>query len=280
MYGEDQGGKGMKDGAGNLGILRNLESQDVALVVLVLAAAWLLALAVRWLLQKVAERASVRLRLPVLRTIPILRLCIGVAALVVIVPVLVEPSFQNVVAIVASVSLALAFVLKDYASSLVAGLVTVIEAPYQPGDWIEVAGTYGEVRQIGLRAVHIVTADDNEVIIPHSKLWSASLSNATSGSHSVLCVADFYLDPHHDAEKARDCLVSVGESSTYRKPDTKVSVIVHEKPWGTHYKLKAYVNESREQFDFVTDLTIRGKEALRTLNIRFASAPFVQAGKL
>lgn len=269
----------MNASPGNLGILRNLESDDVVRVVGVLVVAWLLASAVRWLLRHAAERAPMRLRLPVLRTIPILRLGIGIGAFVVIVPILVEPSFQNVVAIVASVSLALAFVLKDYASSLVAGLVTVIEGPYQPGDWIEVGGTYGEVKLIGLRAVHIVTAHDNEVIIPHSRLWSASISNATSGSHSVLCVADFYLDPDHDAKRVHECLAAVGASSAYCKPDTQVSVVVQEKPWGTHYKLKAYVNESREQFDFVTDLTIRGKEALRAMNVRFALAPYAKAGR-
>ncbi len=269
----------MNPSAGNLGILRNLETHDVVLVVAVLVFAWLLASAVRWLLRQAAERAIMRLRLPILRTIPLLRLCVGIGAFVVIVPILVEPSFQNVVAIVASVSLALAFVLKDYASSLVAGLVTVIEGTYQPGDWIEVAGTYGEVKLIGLRAVHIVTAYDNEVVIPHSRLWSASISNATSGSHSVLCVADFYLNPDHDAQSALKCLAEVGATSTFLKPETQVSVIVREKPWGTHYKLKAYVNESREQFDFVTDLTIRGKEALRGLNIRFAQAPYAKVGR-
>ncbi|MBI2753934.1 MAG: mechanosensitive ion channel [Betaproteobacteria bacterium] len=269
----------MNASAGNLGILRDLESRDFALVVVVLVIAWLLASAVRWLLHRAAERAPMRMRLPVLRTIPILRLCIGIGAFVVIVPILVEPSLQNVVAIVASVGLALAFALKDYASSLVAGLVTVIEGPYQPGDWIEVGGTYGEVKLIGLRAVHVVTAYDNEVIIPHSRLWSASISNATSGSHSVLCVADFYLEPDHDAQRARQCLAEVGVTSAYRRPETEVSVVVREKPWGTHYKLKAYVNESREQFEFVTDLTIRGKEALRALNIRFARAPYAKVGR-
>jgi len=34
------------------------------------------------------------------------------------------------------------------------------------------------------------------------------------------------------------------------------------------------VKESREQFDFITDLTIRGKEALRALDVRFAQAPY------
>ena len=127
--------------------------------------------------------------------------------------------------------------------------------------------------------MHLVTSYDNEVIIPHSKLWSSSISNSTSGSHSVLCVADFYLHPDHDAEAARECLAKIEETSAYLMPETKVSVVVQEKPWGTHYKVKAYVKESREQFNFVTDLTIRGKEALRAMNLRFAQAPYAEIGR-
>jgi len=269
----------MSGHAGSLGILRNLESSDLALVAGAVVLAWLLASAIRWVLRRVAEWAPLRLRLPILRMIPLLRLVVGIGALVVIVPILVEPTFQNVVAIVASVGLALAFVLKDYASSLAAGVVTILEGPYQPGDWIKLDGTYGEVKQIGVRAVHLVTAYDNEVIIPHSRLWSKSISNATSGSHSVLCVANFYLHPDHDGEAVRRRLVAVGETSGYLMPGTQVNVVAQEKPWGTHYKLKAYVKESREQFDFVTDLTLRGKEALRAMNLRFAQAPYAEVGR-
>src|SRR5258706_476337 len=101
----------------------------------------------------------------------------------------------------------------------------------------------------------------------------------TCGSHSVLCVTDFYLHPDHDGEAVRRCLAQVGETSSYLMPKTQVSVVVQEKPWGTHYKLKAYVKESREQFDFVTDLTLRGKEALRVMNLRFAQAPYAEVGR-
>jgi small-conductance mechanosensitive channel len=94
-----------------------------------------------------------------------------------IVPLLVAPTIEEVVALVATVSLALAFALKDYVSCMIAGVVTILENIYQPGDWIEVDGTYGEVTAIGTRAVHIVTADDTEVIVPHSKLWSSSVFN-------------------------------------------------------------------------------------------------------
>jgi small-conductance mechanosensitive channel len=31
-------------------------------------------------------------------------------------------------------------------------------------------GAYGEVKLVGLRAVHLVTPDDTEVIIPHARL--------------------------------------------------------------------------------------------------------------
>ena len=258
------------------GFFRILTWEHVLLVLAVLLLARLLSFVVRWVLRHAAEKAPPRLRLSILRMMPIGRLLIGIGAVVVVVPILVEPTFRNVVALVTSVGLVLALALKDYGSSLVAGLATVLENTYQPGDWIEVEGIYGEVKCINLRAVRIVTADDTEVIIPHSLLWSASISNASSGNRSLLCVAEFYLHPDHDAVAARRRLTEVAETSSYRKPETPVTVIVVEKPWGTQYRLKTYVKESRDQFLFITDLTIRGKEALRAMGIRFAQAPYAE----
>src|SRR5260370_41469693 len=122
----------MSEHAGSLGILRNLESNDLLLVAGAVVLAWLLASTVRWVLRPVAERAPLRLRLPILRLIPLLRLGVAIAALAVIVPLLIEPTFQNNVAIVASESRARRFVLKHYASSLGAGVVTVLERPVPP----------------------------------------------------------------------------------------------------------------------------------------------------
>ncbi len=253
----------MNENAEAWGFFRPLTWQHVLLVLAVFLAAKLLSGGVRWLLQHSAERVRPRLRLSILRLIPLARLVFGTAAVIVAVPILVEPTLRNVVTLVASVGLAVAFALKDYVSSLVAGLAAVLEHTYQPGDWIEVDGTYGEVKSIDSRAVRIVTADDTEVIVPHSKLWSSRISNATGGNRSLLCVAEFFLHPDHDAEAAQRRLTEVAAGSSYRKSDTPVTVIVQEKPWGTQYRLKAYVKESREQFGFITDLTIRGKEALR-----------------
>src|SRR5260221_13846357 len=122
----------MSEHAGSLGILRNLESSDLVLVAGAVVLAWLLASAIRWVLRRVAEWAPLRLRLPILRMIPLLRLVVGIGALVVIVPILGEPTFQNVVAIVASVGLALAVVVKDYASSLAAAAGGHLDRPEHP----------------------------------------------------------------------------------------------------------------------------------------------------
>ena len=140
-------------------------------------------------------------------------------------------------------------------------------------------GAYGEVKSIGGRATWIVTLDDTEVIIPHTRFWSSNVFNASVGNRSVLCVADFYLNPDHDASLASRRLKEVAETSSYRKTETPVVVTVSEKPWGTHYRVKSYVNESREQILFITDITVRGKEILRSMGIRFAQTVFAETKK-
>ena len=110
--------------------------------------------------------------------------------------------------------------------------------------------------------------------IPHSGLWSSSVANATSGNRSLLCVTRFFLHPDHDSLAVCHALAGLTETSVHWKPGSPTSVVVAEQPWGTEYKLKAYVNESREQFAFTTDLTVRGKSALQLLGVRFAQAPY------
>jgi small conductance mechanosensitive channel len=259
-----------------LDFLRQLGWNDLLLVLAVLVVSSLLIGAVRWLVHRTAERAPSHRRLLILRAAPIARLAIGLGTVAIIVPILVEPNFDDVIALLATVSLALAFALKDYVSSLAAGIVTIIENTYQPGDWIEVDGAYGEVKTIGTRAVHIVTADDTDVIIPHAKLWTTSIYNASGGSHSLLCVTNLYLDADHDGNAVRDSLATVAAECPYLKPGTAAKVVAAEMPWGTRYKIKAAVRDSREQFAMITDMTLRAKERLRAMNIRFAHGPYVE----
>ncbi|WP_051604163.1 mechanosensitive ion channel domain-containing protein [Methylobacter tundripaludum] len=144
----------------HLGFLRELTWNHIFIILIVLVSYRLLVLVMHRIMHRAAGNAPSNQRLLILRVVPIARLLIGIAGIAIIIPLLVESTFKNVV----KVGFALAFALKDYASCMIAWIVTIIENIYQPGDWIEVDGTYGEVMAIKIRAVHIVTADDTEVI--------------------------------------------------------------------------------------------------------------------
>jgi len=220
-----------------------------------------------------AGRASGRLRLHTLAAVPVLRLVVIASALMLIIPRIVEPTFENLVALLGALGLALGFAFKDYVGSLIAGIVALYEMPYRPGDWVRIDGTYGEVRSIGMRTIEIVTSDDTVVTIPHLKLWDHLIFNANDGTQNLLCVADFYLHPRHDAAVVRHMLHDVALTSPYTQMRQPINVVLTEKPWGTHYRLKAYPIDTRQQFHFISDLTIRGKAALTRLGVDFAAVP-------
>src|SRR5258708_39496827 len=98
------------------GHLEKLAWRDVLIIAAVLILARLLILVVRWTLRRAAENAEPHRRLAILRISPILRLLIRGAAIVVIVPLLVEPTVPNGLALGARIGLALACTLKDYQS--------------------------------------------------------------------------------------------------------------------------------------------------------------------
>ena len=110
---------------------------------------------------------------------------------------IIEPTIENLFALLGALGLALGFALKDYASSLIAGIVTLYEIPYRLGDWVSVEGAYGEVKSIGMRSFEIITPDDTVVVIPHLKLWDKKIFNSNDGSSSLQCSAAFYLHPCH-----------------------------------------------------------------------------------
>ena len=212
------------------------------------------------------------MRLYVLGAVPILRLLLLAIAIVLIVPLVINPTMQNLVVIFGAAGVAIGFAFKDYVSSLIAGIIAVTERPYRPGDWVKINEAYGEVQSVGLRSIRIVTPDDTVVTIPHLKLWDTNIYNSNDASPTLLCVADFFLEPRHDAALVRRTLRDVALTSAYLQLERPIAVIVAEKPWATHYRLKAYPVDARDQFQFTSDLTVRGKDALQRLGVTAACA--------
>jgi small-conductance mechanosensitive channel len=250
-------------------ILRDPAEIPVLLLVAGLAAAAALAWASGWLLPKVADAVPARFRTRVLTLVPALRLAIGLAVIVWAVPKVIAPTPQNLIAVVGALGIALGFAFKDYVASLVAGVVAVAERPYRQGDWVRFGDHYGEVRRVGSRAIQLVTLDDDVVTIPHGRLWTDDVANANDGARTLLVVTEVWLHPDHDADAVHRRLTDVLVTSRYLDPTRPFRVVLVDHAWGSRYALKAYPLDARDQVAFRTDLSVRAKEAVRALGVRF-----------
>lgn len=258
-------------------IFQNFDQIPFLSIVLIIVLAFFLNSLVRKGMPLLVENLPPRFRYYLLPMTPICRLLIMLFAVVSIVPLIIRPSLQNFVAIFGTVGLALGFAFKDFASSIIAGIIAIYEQPYRVGDRVMIDGVYGEVQSINLRSLKLVTPEDNAVTIPHSKIWNETIQNANDGSREQLCVAEFFVKPGHNSAQVRALLRDVALASPYTQFRRPVRVVVSEKAWGTRYRIKAYPVEGRDEFAYVSDLTVKGRAALNRLSISFANVPVALA---
>jgi len=255
-----------------LSILRDLDSINYLAIAAVLCSAWILKKLVDIAIPWVTGRLAPGWRLRLLPLIPFLRLVIILGSALLILPMVVRPTAANLIALASIFGIVLGFAFKEYATNLLAGVVVVFEKPYRPGDFVRIGDAYGEVLAVNHRSLRLVTPDDTVVTIPHGVIWKDPVYNANDGKRTLLCVATWHLVPEHDSVRAREILRDTALSSPFLDCDRPVSVIVAETPLGTHYALKAYPVDSRDQFDFLTDLSVRGKAALLAAGFTCATA--------
>ncbi len=174
-------------------MLREWDENEHIHILLIVVAAVFLYKAIRNLVPGITNKFRPGNRFFILPLIPLLRLIIIIVAAVLIIPLIIIPTRENVLVLLGAAALGIGFVLKDYISCLFAGFILLAERAYKVGDWVQIGDTYGEVVEIGLRIVKLRTAEANETSAFRIVFYGMNRSSMPQAAIRICSVLSIFL---------------------------------------------------------------------------------------
>lgn len=166
-----------------------------------------------------------------------------------------------------TVAVSVGFAVKDLVASFIAGIMIMIDRPFQVGDRITFGGQYGDITAIGLRSVRLQTLDDNTVTIPNNMFINDITSNGNYGALDMMVVMDFHIGLDQDIARARNIVAEAAVTSRYvylPKPVVVlVSQVIAENYVAVRLRLKSYVLDTKYEKALETDVNLRVLGAFR-----------------
>jgi len=244
---------------------------DIFLSVLIIVVAFFLARIATGTLDKIGDRFATR-RLLLKKIASLSRFLLYLLATLLIVLGVIQPEAQTLTALITASAVMIGFAFKDLAGSIIAGVIILIDAPFQVGDRVQFGDTYGEVTEIGLRVVQITTLDDNLVSIPNNKFLTEVVASANAGALDMMIQMDFHIGVNEDFSLAKRLAYEATITSKFVFLDKPVVVLVEdvsrETSFATRIRTKFYVIDVRFESAVRTDVTERLKTAFALHNIK------------
>jgi len=164
--------------------------------------------------------------------------------------------------------IAIGFAAKDTLSNLIAGVLLIIDRPFEIGDRIEVwsapagSATWGDVIDIGLRATKIKTTDNIIIIIPNNEIMTRDIVNYTSISTKIRVRINVGVAYDADIEKAKDLIKDVAGQAAWisKEPPPKV-VVRNFGESSVDLQLRVWIDNARKRMDTISYITDKIKAA-------------------
>jgi len=95
----------------------------------------------------------------------------------------------GLIALLGGAVVAVGFALKDTLGNIASGIIILLLRPFKKGDFIECGSVMGSVREMGLFATIMETADGVYISAPNSSLWGVPLKNYSRNDKRRLDIA-------------------------------------------------------------------------------------------
>ena len=150
-----------------------------------------------------------------------------VLILVVVIGVLNIFGFEatSLVAVLGAATLAVGMALQGTLSDLAAGFMLIIFRPYKLGQYVDIGGTAGTVKDINLFVTELVTPDNVQIIMPNGQAWGSVITNY-SHHPKRRCDLVFGIDYADNADTAMQILsgLATGDPRVLNVPETWIRV--------------------------------------------------------
>lgn len=134
----------------------------------------------------------------------------------------------SLVAALGAMTLAIGLALQGTLSNVAAGVMIVFFRPYKIGDFVDIGGASGSVRDITLFYTELTTPDNRQVIVPNAQSWGQVIINF-SGYDTRRVDFMFSASYESDVEKVRGVIRKVLEDDerVLPMPEVVVEVAAH-----------------------------------------------------
>ena len=170
--------------------------------------------------------------------------------------------------------IAIGFAAKDTLSNLIAGVLLIIDRPFEIGDRIEVwsaptgSATWGDVINIGLRATKIKTTDNIVIIIPNNEIMLRDIINYTIISEDIRLRINIGIAYDADLKKAKRAILRVAQATEGVAEDPPPKVVVRNfGESSVDLQLRVWIHDARRRMDTISDITDKVKEAFDAAGI-------------